>query len=352
MYSPSSLLMECLADFVEAAGFHLEPAGGGGDHVGLVGVGGASECFVFEVGMLLQDFVLVAVFRQLHRVVGEVERDEAELRDDAAFRLVDVGGDEDAVELVHLGGDAFDRHVEAGGEQLGLLIHDFELFVDLHLVAEHVRYVGDVGQVLVQKLLEEVEGFVVLEEGEAVRLLLRRDLGAAQHEDVAVVRVVLGEPAVAGAVMVGDADHVDALPLRFLNDEVGRHVQLTARRQQRVVVQICLEDVHGGLLVNQLVNGAGGLEGLGVGAKNRNALVDSLFQHILFGLVALYEEDGGELLEGSDGQHVLMGLEGNPHLAFAGKAHHIAQQVGRVTALDFTIQVLLSAKDGQVHFFY
>ena len=78
-YLPPLLLMKCLADFVEAAGFHLEPAGGGGDHVGLVGVGGAGEGFVFEVGMLLQDFVLVAPFRQLHCVVGEVRRDEAEL---------------------------------------------------------------------------------------------------------------------------------------------------------------------------------------------------------------------------------------------------------------------------------
>lgn len=223
--------MECFPDFVEAAGFHLEPAGGGGNHIGQVGVGGAGEGFVFEVGMLLQDFVLVAVFRQLHCVVGQVERDEAELRDDAVFHLVDVGGDEDAVEFFHLGGDAFDRHVEARGEQFGFLVHDFKLFVDLHLVAEHVRHVGDVGQVLVEKLLEEVEGFVVLEEGEAVRLLLGRDLGAAQYEDVAVVRVVLGQPAVTCAVVVGDADHVDTLPLRFLDDEVGRHVEVTARRQ-------------------------------------------------------------------------------------------------------------------------
>ena len=242
--------MKRFPDFVEAAGFHLEPAGGGGNHIGQVGVGGAGEGFVFEVGMLLQDFVLVAVFRQFHRVVRQVERDEAELRDDAVFRLVDVGGDEDAVEFFHLGGDAFDRHIKAGGEQLGLLIHDFELLVDLHLVAEHIRHVGDVGQVLVQELLEEVEGFVVLEEGEAVRLLLRRDFGAAQHEDVAVVRVVLGQPAVAGAVVVGDTDHVDTLPLRLLNDEVGRHVKVTARRQQRVVMQIGLEEVHGYWLIS------------------------------------------------------------------------------------------------------
>ena len=242
--------MEGLADFVEAAGFHLEPAGGGGDHVGQVGVGGAGEGFVFEVGMLLQDFVLVAVFRQLHRVVGQVERDEAELRDDAVFRLVDVGGDEDAVELFHLGGDAFDGHVETGGEQLGLLIHNLKLLVDLHLIAENVWYVGDVGQVLVEKLLEEVEGFVVLEKGEAVCLLLRRNLGATQHEDVAVVRVVFGQPAVAGAVVVGDADHVDTLPLRLLDDEVGRHVEVTARRQERVVVQIGLEEVHGYWLIS------------------------------------------------------------------------------------------------------
>ena len=60
MYLPSLLPMKCLADFVEAAGFHLEPAGGGGNHVRLVGIGGAGEGFVFEVGMLLQDFVLVA----------------------------------------------------------------------------------------------------------------------------------------------------------------------------------------------------------------------------------------------------------------------------------------------------
>lgn len=89
---------------------------------------------------------------------------------------------------------------------------------------------------LVEKLLEEVEGFVVLEEGEAVRLLLGGDLGAAQHEDVAVVREVLGQSAVARAVVVGDADHVDTLPLRLLNDEVGRHVEVTTRRHQRVVV--------------------------------------------------------------------------------------------------------------------
>ena len=63
--------MKSLADFVEAAGSHLEPAGGGGNHIGQVGVGGAGEGFVFEVGMLLQDFVLVAVFRQFHRIVGE-----------------------------------------------------------------------------------------------------------------------------------------------------------------------------------------------------------------------------------------------------------------------------------------
>lgn len=138
MYLPLILLMKCLADFVKAAGFHLEPAGGGGNHVRLVGIGGAGEGFVFEVGMLLQDFVLVAPFRQLHCIVGEVKRDEAELRDDAVFHLVDVGGDEDAVELLNLCCDHFNVDIQSGGEQLGLLIHDFKLLVDLHLVAEDV----------------------------------------------------------------------------------------------------------------------------------------------------------------------------------------------------------------------
>lgn len=138
MYLSPLLPMKCLADFVEAAGFHLEPAGGGGNHVRLVGIGGAGEGFVFEVGMLLQDFVLVAPFRQLHCIVGEVERDEAELRDDAVFHLVDVGGDEDAVELLNLCCDHFNVDIQSGGEQLGLFIHDFKLLVDLHLVAEDV----------------------------------------------------------------------------------------------------------------------------------------------------------------------------------------------------------------------
>ena len=228
--------MQCFPDFGEAAGFEFEVAGGGGDHVGLVRVGGAGEGFVFEVGMLLQDFLFVAVLREFHRVVGQVEGDEAELRDDAVFHLVDVGGDEDAVELLHLGGDGFDGHVEAGGEQFGLFVHNLELLVDLHLVAEDVGRVGDVGQVLVEELLEEVEGFVGLEKGETVRFLLGGDLRATQHEDVAVVRVVLGQPAVARAVVVGDADDVNAFPLRLLDDEVGRHVEVAARRHQRVVV--------------------------------------------------------------------------------------------------------------------
>ena len=240
-YPPSFLLMQRLADLLEAAGLEFEPAGGGGDHVGLVRVGGAGEGLVLEVGMLLQDFLLVAAFGKLHRIVGKVEGDEAELRDDTVFHLVDVGGDEDAVELHHLGSDGFDGHVEAGGEQLGLLIYNLKLLVDLHLVAKHIRNVGNVGQVFVEELLEKVEGFVGLEKGEAVRLFLGGDLRAAQHEDVAVVRVVLGQPAVARAVVVGDADDVNAFPLRLLNDEVGGHFQVTARRHERVVVKVCLE---------------------------------------------------------------------------------------------------------------
>ena len=108
--------MQCLPDFVEAAGFEFEPAGGSGDDVGEMRVGGAGEGLVFEVGMLLEDFLLVTVFGKLHGIVGQVEGDEAELRDDAVLHLVDVGGDEDAVEFLHLGGDGFDGHVEAGGE--------------------------------------------------------------------------------------------------------------------------------------------------------------------------------------------------------------------------------------------
>ena len=137
---------------------------------------------------------------------------------------------------MHFVGYLVDVLVDGRGEQLGFLIDDVHLFVDLHLVAENVRVVGDVGEVLVEVCLELVEGFVVAEIGQAVGLLLGGHLRAAEHEDVAVVGVVLRQPAVSRGVVVGDGDDIET-PLQSEGDDVlRRHVEVTARRKQRMRV--------------------------------------------------------------------------------------------------------------------
>ena len=73
---------------------------------------------------------------------------------------------------------------------------------------------------------------MVAEIGQAVRLLLGGHFRAAQHENVAVVRIVFGQTAVSRGIVVGDGDHVNA-SLQSERDDVLRcHVQITAGGKQ------------------------------------------------------------------------------------------------------------------------
>ena len=66
----------------------------------------------------------------------------------------------------------------------------------------------------------------------------------AEYEDVAVVRVMLGEATVSGGVVVGDADDVHSALQRQLDDVLGCHVQVAAGREEGVGVKVGFVDVQ------------------------------------------------------------------------------------------------------------
>ena len=126
------------------------------DEVREMGVGALYEGKAFEVGEFLEERLFGDVFGDFQRVGLKVGRDETQLTHKAGGGFVYVCRDEQSANLVHLVVKSFDIHVDGVDKQVRLLSNNLLVFVNHQLVAETLFVVGDVWQVLVEKLLESV----------------------------------------------------------------------------------------------------------------------------------------------------------------------------------------------------
>ena len=243
-HCPAILLVECHGNLFKTACLQLEVARRHAHPVGNVCVGAAGECFVLEIFMYFENLVLVSVLGEFHGIIFKVEGNEAELRDEAVFHLVNVRRHEETADGMHEICNLVDRLVNGGGQQARLLIDDVEILVDLHLVAEKVGVVGNVGEVLVEIFLQDVEPLMVRHVAETVGLLLGGDFGTAKHKDVAICGVVLRKATVARGVVVSNGDDIHTAFKGQGDDVVRRHLQVSAWGEQRMGVQVGFIDIH------------------------------------------------------------------------------------------------------------
>ena len=91
---------------------------------------------------------------------------------------------------------------------------------------------------LVEELLELIELFVVLEVGEGMSFFLCRDLHASDDEHALLASDLLRHLHLSGGVVVAYRNHVEMQLLRLFHDGSGRHIDVAARREHRVNMQV------------------------------------------------------------------------------------------------------------------
>ena len=148
---------------------------------------------------------------------------------------------EEAADAVHLVVEAVDIDIDGVEQVVGLLAHNLLVLVDNELIAKAILVVGDGRQVGVEELLEGVQLAVGLEEAEAVGLLLRGNLHAAKHKQAALATHLLRHLDLTSGVVVGDGNHVQPTLQGTVDDGRGRHLEVAARREDRVDVEVGFE---------------------------------------------------------------------------------------------------------------
>jgi len=384
VYTASLLAPKGHRKLVEGAVLHVDEVVDVAHIVDEMGVAVGDEVEALEVGELLQYLVLGDAEVNFETVGPEVRRHETQLAHERGGALVDVRRHEEAADAVHLVVDAVDVDID-GVQQVVLLLAD-NLVVLVHdeLVAEAVDIVLDLGQMRVEEELEGVELGVVAEVAEAVRLLLAGHLHAAEDEEALLLADALGDLHLPRGVVVADGYHVQPAGQGTLDDGRGRHLEVAARREHRVDVQVGFErsnrhrqryiffpsanfaNYANGLInnspnphnsptdslaVQQLVDFADGFVGLHVGAEEGDALLVALLDGVFTSSEALDEDDAGQLLEGSNGHDILVGLEGHPHVAHLGIAHDVAEEVADIASVDVAVETFLATQHFEVQFF-
>jgi len=99
---------------------------------------------------------------------------------------------------------------------------------------------------------------------------------------------------------------------------------------------------------DELVQPTGYIEGRHIREKQRQAFLGGTIHRFGGGFAPGNEGNSGMLLEGGDGDDILVGLSGDPQVALGAVGHHIAEQISRITALDLSFQFLFPGKDLQM----
>ena len=103
---------------------------------------------------------------------------------------------------------------------------------------------GDVDDLPVEVLLEQMQRLQMREIAKAVHLLLRVDLTTGDYHDIRGSTTLHTYLHIAGAVMIGDGNHLHSTLASTGNNAAGTHLQAAAGRQTGVDMQISVVPGH------------------------------------------------------------------------------------------------------------
>ena len=136
----SVLAVERAAELVEGLVVHVQHAMHLADDVEEVGVAALGEGELLQVGVFLQEVGLGDVLRDFEGVGLDVGRDETQLTDEAARRLVDVGGDKQPADFMHHIIKLVQIGIQSRPQQPFLFADHFLVFVHDELVAHFEKH--------------------------------------------------------------------------------------------------------------------------------------------------------------------------------------------------------------------